>query len=172
MKRIQRKRTKGERRDYVRKWLKSQDRPRAKCHGDKPHRARGMCAACYDRWLYSNSKTNRATKLRNAAKWKAANPAKLKRTQRANHLRKRYGIDESDYQLMLASQKGKCAICFRGNTTLHVDHCHTTGTVRGLLCLRCNGSLAWVEEILRKRHSTWFSAAKEYLASAKKNSKT
>lgn len=36
-------------------------------------------------------------------------------------------------------QDGKCAIC--GTVTpssLHLDHCHVNGTIRGLLCASCN----------------------------------
>lgn len=42
---------------------------------------------------------------------------------------------------MLAEQGGGCAICGReaGSQALDVDHNHTTGKVRGLLCRRCNG---------------------------------
>lgn len=130
-----------------------------------------MCDACYDRWLYANSDKNRATKLRNAAKWKAANPEKIKAGQRANRLKKRYGITEADYQSMLVIQRGVCALCCEP-AKLHIDHCHVTGVVRGLLCLRCNGSLAWVEELLKRNQTTWFTSAMEYLTNAEKNSKT
>ena len=45
---------------------------------------------------------------------------------------------------MIADQKGKCAICEaeldNGKHTC-VDHCHTTGKIRGLLCTRCNWAL-------------------------------
>lgn len=37
-----------------------------------------------------------------------------------------------------------CAVCDR-ETVLVVDHCHTSGRVRGLLCHRCNTSLGWLE---------------------------
>lgn len=123
---------------------------------------RGLCDSCYDRWLYANSERNRNTKLENAAKWRTANVEKVKIGQRANHLKKRYGISEAEYQAMLTKQKHKCAIC-RKRAKLHIDHCHSTGKVRGLLCLRCNGSLAWLEQILKATKSGWFERAKAYL---------
>ena len=50
-----------------------------------------------------------------------------------------YGITLEDYNLMFEEQKGECAICFEKPTKkLYVDHCHTTGKVRGLLCQHCN----------------------------------
>lgn len=50
------------------------------------------------------------------------------------------------YKKMFAEQGGLCKICrgeqhgFRGKR-LNVDHCHKTGTIRGLLCHSCNVSL-------------------------------
>ncbi len=76
---------------------------------------------------------------RSAAKaWQEANPVKRK----AQRLKK-YGIEPSDFMDMLASQNGMCAICGHEDLTNRsffpvVDHCHTTGRVRGLLCMNCN----------------------------------
>jgi hypothetical protein len=62
------------------------------------------------------------------------------------NLRAKYGVTTEDYQRMLAAQDGRCAICGtnepkgRGKR-LHVDHCHTGGQVRGLLCVNCNNGL-------------------------------
>ena len=59
-------------------------------------------------------------------------------------LKCRYGITLEDYARMLAEQGGSCAICFtepQKSRVLDVDHCHVTGTVRGLLCRSCNLTL-------------------------------
>lgn len=51
---------------------------------------------------------------------------------------------------MYVSQNGVCAICGKPETeksrkgnvrSLHVDHNHDTGKVRGLLCGKCNRSI-------------------------------
>ena len=62
----------------------------------------------------------------------------------AAHIKHRYGLSYEDYLAMLDRQNGRCAICGTHEYTtsnkarLHVDHDHTTGTVRGLLCHNCN----------------------------------
>jgi len=59
------------------------------------------------------------------------------------HLNRVYGLPLGSYARMLAAQNGGCAICEsqpNGNR-LHVDHCHETNTVRGLLCGRCNRAI-------------------------------
>jgi hypothetical protein len=61
-----------------------------------------------------------------------------------------YNISAEDYVRMFAKQDGKCAICHQPETSLDkngnvkilaVDHCHTTGKVRELLCYSCNSML-------------------------------
>ena len=67
--------------------------------------------------------------------------ADLKRKER---LRK-YGITDADYNAILESQGGRCAICrtdkSNGNGRFCVDHDHGSGAVRGLLCNMCNWGL-------------------------------
>ena len=58
--------------------------------------------------------------------------------------RRHYGIGLVEYTQMLEVQGGVCAICGCPCATgrrLAVDHCHTTGKVRGLLCGNCNKGL-------------------------------
>ena len=69
---------------------------------------------------------------------------------RAYHLKKTYNITEEDFQEMLLKQEGKCLICGKSHKEasrgLHIDHDHSTGKIRGLLCSKCNGSLGWYEK--------------------------
>lgn len=58
-------------------------------------------------------------------------------------LRRNYGLTIADYDAMLAAQGGVCAICGTDDphgkhARFHVDHCHISGVVRGLLCNSCN----------------------------------
>lgn len=52
-----------------------------------------------------------------------------------------YNITLENYDKMFENQNGVCAICGKINECgrrLAVDHCHKTGKIRGLLCIRCN----------------------------------
>ena len=68
---------------------------------------------------------------------------------RARNLKKTYGITIELYDKMYNEQKGVCKICSKPESTvrqgilqsLAVDHCHTTGKIRGLLCNSCNRAL-------------------------------
>lgn len=62
---------------------------------------------------------------------------------------KNYGLNPEEYDSLLASQAGVCAICRNHcelNENLSVDHDHVTGVVRGLLCDRCNRGIALFRE--------------------------
>lgn len=52
-------------------------------------------------------------------------------------LLKKYGLSVEEFDVLVAAQKGACKICGKA-ARLHVDHNHTTGHVRGLLCRTCN----------------------------------
>jgi hypothetical protein len=69
-----------------------------------------------------------------------------RRYQRNWHLKKTYGISIEEYEALLKTQDGHCAICpaTRGASdreSLCVDHNHITGASRALLCVRCNLSV-------------------------------
>lgn len=136
------------------------------------------CKACDKEWhaaryLRDKEKINaQAFKWRteNAArasetgmKWRKANPDKVKEYQRTTNLRKNFGLEQSDYKAMLDEQNGVCFLCEKPEThinyktktlaALSVDHCHTQGHVRRLLCNNCNHALGFFKddpELLRK----------------------
>lgn len=64
-------------------------------------------------------------------------------------LKNKYNISIEDYNALLDKQKHCCAICNRNKPTgknWHIDHCHTTGKVRGLLCSKCNQGLGLFDD--------------------------
>lgn len=83
------------------------------------------------------SKEN-AIKIRKRVKaWTSKNPKRAFN----NWLKSKYGITYLEYDKMVKAQRGVCKICSQKgkiNRRLHIDHCHTTGRVRGLICYYCN----------------------------------
>lgn len=70
---------------------------------------------------------------------------------RERHLVRKYGVTLETYDKMLKAQGGLCAICKateagQYKAVFHVDHCHATGRVRGLLCRGCNHILGHVKD--------------------------
>ena len=64
----------------------------------------------------------------------------------------RYGLSDEEYRLLLDTQDGRCAICnktpneAKQSSRLHIEHSHTTGIVRGLVCIHCNRHISWYEK--------------------------
>jgi len=72
-------------------------------------------------------------------------------------IKREYGITAEQYYELLEKQNGLCGICGEkftdsktknADTKLCIDHCHSTGRVRGLLCRKCNLALQVVENTL------------------------
>lgn len=96
------------------------------------------------------------------------NRQKYADTERANRLLRNYGISTAQYESMKEKQKNVCAICFKKETTgkikrLRVDHCHSTGKVRGLLCNKCNIGIGFLQDSL-----VLLKSAMKYLKGSKK----
>ena len=84
----------------------------------------------------------------------ARRPERVKEIRKNTKLKARYGIDISQFDALLELQGGKCAICHGDQPggfwdVWMVDHDHSTGIVRGLLCYRCNLDLGTYERMLK-----------------------
>lgn len=97
---------------------------------------RGQCRVC-------RIKLNTAyAKSKPKASPRKTDPAVTRRTK----LKCLYGLTVDSFADLLRSQGGGCAICQSTSAggrygTFHVDHCHATGAVRGILCHNCNLTL-------------------------------
>jgi Recombination endonuclease VII len=129
-------------------------------HPDVRAHAKSLCSACYVKKYAAEHADYRARSIARAAKWRADNPersraittryrGKLCPVKRADrNLRKKYGITIEQYEQMLAEQGGVCFLCNKPpaeGKKLHVDHCHDSGKVRGLLCSQCNWYLGKID---------------------------
>lgn len=63
-----------------------------------------------------------------------------KDSERKYYLKNKYNLLEGDYKLMYDNQNGGCKLCDKKveYKKLHIDHCHTSNKIRGLLCSNCN----------------------------------
>ncbi len=81
---------------------------------------------------------------------------------RRTNLRRYYGLEESEYDALFDSQQGKCAICQKDleriSRSTHIDHCHSSGKIRGILCHHCNTAIGLLGDDVEK-----MKAAIEYL---------
>ena len=71
-------------------------------------------------------------------------------------LKKKYGISIETNKEESKLRDNSCDICSKKVKSLHVDHCHTSGKVRGYLCGSCNRGLGLFQDsldILNKAHT-------------------
>jgi len=103
--------------------------------------------------------------VRLAYEWSRANPERFRRNQFKSRLKRKYGLTPEMVDELLNAQGGRCAICRDelepGGTA--IDHCHTEGNVRGLLCRHCNTGLG-----LFKDDEKRLLAAVKYLRAARR----
>lgn len=91
----------------------------------------------------------------------------LTRSDRKSLLRKNYKMTLLDYERMVESQDGRCAICGTDKPGRYgvfcVDHCHSSGAVRGLLCQPCNHGLGNFKDSIARlaKAINYLTASKE-----------
>ena len=123
---------------------------------------RGDCKECFKARAKARYPLVRDRNIERAKQWREDNIERFRENQRrmranpefktrsrAGHLQRKYGLSLDQYEAMLASQRGTCAICTRPpgeGRSLHIDHDHETGRIRGLLCFRCNNSLGDLDD--------------------------
>lgn len=124
----------------------------ASCHPDKPVLAQDLCGTCYRRkWRLENpgAEWDRQA-VANKRKYAAMSP-----DERRARAFARYGLTAEQYDQMLADQDSRCAACGceQGKRPFHVDHCHATGQIRGLLCMNCNSALGHAKDDVQRLRS-------------------
>lgn len=129
------------------------------------HRVAGMrdghrneCRDCYRGLARARYQRDPAKAIAAAKRWQQENAERLnayrrtrnklpevQRRQRDAYYRRTYGLSADEADEILAAQNGRCAICCRPAPdrlgSMHLDHDHRTGAIRGFLCVDCNHGL-------------------------------
>jgi endogenous inhibitor of DNA gyrase (YacG/DUF329 family) len=90
---------------------------------------------CRNKWHYS--------------RWKSSGNKRCQLKTKNYWLQHKYGISSEQKEEMLQKQGYKCAVCETTKPTKfgwHVDHCHTTNKIRGILCQFCNQLLGMAKD--------------------------
>lgn len=110
---------------------------------------RYVCAPCWSarQKAYASkdpdhkSKKQKQSEQRKAG-WDESRVAAEAKKNLARWRKRNYGISQEDFDAKLSAQNGKCAICQaaepKGRGHWHLDHCHETKQIRGILCHFCN----------------------------------
>ena len=133
--------------EYKRAWAKRHYAENKEAHASR-----------HAEWRKANREKRNAYMRAWNAKQKVLDEKKYREKLRNHRLNHRHGITQEDYDDILARQGGHCALCNgtpaqERHGCLHVDHCHETGRVRGLLCEQHNmalGKLGDTEDALMK----------------------
>lgn len=96
----------------------------------------------HQRYLLKKEEINKKNK-----EWFHKNPEK----SRNQKLLYTYGITLEQRNLLIKNQDNKCKICLEDlnvldSKSIHVDHNHITGRVRGILCKKCNSMIGLSKE--------------------------
>jgi hypothetical protein len=118
---------------------------------------RNDCIECNKAAKRERQARNPEPYRRRAREWAAENPDRVaayqaeyrqrperKRAMRDLYYRRTYGLSADEVDEMLAEQNGRCAICGvvpERLASMHLDHDHDGGHLRGLLCVDCNHGL-------------------------------
>ena len=88
------------------------------------------CRAAQERRRYERDRERLLEQKKENRTWR--------RRARWRALERKYGLFRHDYETLFVWHRGCCAICGLRPARLYVDHCHSSGRVRGLLCSNCN----------------------------------
>jgi hypothetical protein len=128
----------------------------------KKERNSKRCSSCCNarsaKWKESNPEKVKEYKN----KWSIKNKDKIKiyktkvttENKRKHSIKTYYGVSWEEYLNIYQKSDGKCSICAtplsvhkeQNKETACVDHCHTTGKIRGILCRTCNRGIGYLRD--------------------------
>lgn len=122
-------------------------RPCKNGHVSERYVDKALCVECNNAASQRYRDAHPGIASANVRRWMDRHPAAAKVLYAVAGRRWRYGLTPERFAAMLDAQQHQCALCrtpfspdFK-NTRPHVDHCHSTNVIRGLLCHRCNAGI-------------------------------
>lgn len=99
----------------------------------------------------SKEERDEARKVAYAKKLEYLKTPDGRRWKRNEQLKSLYGITIEDFEKLSADQGDACKVCLSPASSnrfgaLYVDHCHSTGRIRGLLCSNCNTAIGLLRD--------------------------
>lgn len=113
----------------------------------------GATSKYRDRLKLENPEKYRSMHNKSVKLWKKNHPDKNAHIKKVGKLKSKYGLTLDQYNTLLENQNNSCKVCkdlFTNEKLTHIDHCHKTGKVRGILCLNCNLSLGYAKENIER----------------------
>jgi hypothetical protein len=112
------------------------------------------CKSCHGASVVESQRKHRDAYNARQRAWTEKNRKQVRSLHRDKHLQRIFGLTPDEYDRMLAEQGGVCAICKQPETkflngritNLVIDHNHSTGHIRGLLCDRCNRMIGYSQD--------------------------
>jgi len=138
--------------------------PPALCHPDRRTEARGLCLQCYMEWHKEHVQDDewrerRQRYMQQYHQRDGKSPADYYKSRgRVSYIKRTYGLTVAEYEECFRRAGYQCQLCPRDARVL--DHCHTTGRVRGVLCTQCNAALNRADEDI-----DWLDRVRVYLQS-------
>lgn len=107
-----------------------------------------FCKSCFNRLNLESKKRNNPNYSTRRGRKPKTEEEKAKNKKDGKRLSK-FKITPEEYELMLFKQNKSCKICkseFGQHKRIYIDHCHSQGHVRGLLCINCNLALGHIKD--------------------------
>ena len=127
------------------------------------------CSKCLDVKHIDSFGIDNFTKFKLTSWCKSCIKVEKQRTHKKDSLHKKYKLSLEDYKNLIINQGGKCKICeqvldLQDPKSEHVDQCHITLVVRGILCRNCNLGLGFFQD-----NTAFLLKAITYLTSSNNN---
>jgi hypothetical protein len=122
--------------------------PRQRCEPCREERRKARNREKSQRWKEAN-RAHHVAYLRQYHQDRKDDP-EYRRARREGMVFYKFGITQAELVALDAAQNGRCAICGGPpngpGTRLHIDHCHNSKKIRGLLCSKCNTAVGLLDD--------------------------